>query len=208
MELEGFESFVTVIDARLNHEQVSYYNELGLPWLVARGCEFAVVLDVDEFVYVLPSYGLSNVSLSLRETIVSTFDADLHLAQISCNWYMFGSSGLVKHPHAPTGGVRLNFTLRAALPHQNKKSFVRISSLYRFKVHQHDVDGLSMNCPPSIRLNHYAVQSREYFERVKIPRGDVASATLDSHRDWNYFSLYDFSEVHDEVLRDLVLQHF
>jgi hypothetical protein len=201
-ELSGFEGFVTVLDAPQGHEQVEQYNTLGLPWLFARECEYAAIIDIDEFFYVAPTDAY-NKSLSLRDIIVSDFVSDRRVSQISCNWLMFGSSGLVKHPH---GGVRLNFTFRASDLHPNKKSFVRVASVKRFVVHEHEVIGTSKTCPENVRLNHYAIQSREYFERVKMARGDVASANLDTHRDWNYFAAYDFAEVRDEVLRDLVLK--
>lgn len=202
LELSGFEGVVTVIDAPRGHEQVEQYNALGLPWLRARECEYAVVADIDEFFYVAPTDNVSNKSLSLRDVIVSDFESDRGVSQISCNWLMFGSSGLERHPK---GGVRLNFTLRASGFHPNKKSFVRVASLKRFIVHEHHVLGTSKSCTKNVRLNHYAIQSREYFERVKMARGDVASANLDTYRDWNYFSAYNFAEVRDDILRDLVL---
>jgi len=56
-------------------------------------------------------------------------------------------------------------------------------------------------CP--LHLNHYAIQSREFFGNVKMTRGDVSSVSLASHRDWDYFDTYDHREVVDEELKDM-----
>lgn len=204
-ELAGFEDFVTVLDAPRKHAQDAQYNQLGRAWLDARGCEFAAVLDVDEFLFVSPSP--AGAARSLREVVVDAFDsAGARFAQLSCAWLMFGSSGLVAHPRAPESGVRINFTWRASTQHELKKSIVRLAALRHFNVHEHTVAGETSICPEGLRLNHYAVQSREYFEHVKMARGDVASVKYEGVRDWTYFSKFDFHEELDETLKILVLR--
>jgi hypothetical protein len=195
-ELVGFEDFVTVLDAPRRHAQVDSYNELGRPWLAARGCAVVGVLDLDEFAFA------DAPGATLAGAVADAFAAAPRLAQVSCKWAMFGSSGLEKHP---AGHVRESFTWRAREPHVLTKSFVRLSALRRLGVHAHETawGGLG-ECPTGVRLNHYAIQSAEYFSRVKLLRGDVAAPALDAVRDNAYFRSYDFREVEDFTLRDLV----
>lgn len=212
-QLDGFEGFVTVLNAPRMHSQKTQYNSLGIPWLLARGCEFVGVLDLDEFAYVTPAAPAGGTSTapphhtpSMRDAVAAAFDAAGDgIAQLSCSWLMFGSSGLALHPRGPGSGLRLNLTWRASLPHKERKSFVRLAALRRFKVHEHIVVGGTADCPPALRLNHYAIQSREFFEHVKMVRGDSASLEFDRVRDWAYFAAYDAHEEEDTALRDLVL---
>ena len=51
----------------------------------------------------------------------------------------------------------------------------------------------------NIRINHYCIQSEEYFRNVKITRGDAT--VLNNIRDMNYFKNYDKNEVLDEILK-------
>ena len=198
-ELGGLENFVTVLDAPLRHAQEIQYNDVGRPWLEARGCEFVAVLDIDEFLYLDAPI---TPHQSLQTTILDAFD-EATVSQLSCNWLMFGSSGLISHPR---GRVRTNFTWRAAKAHSERKSIVRMSSLVRLRVHVHEVLGSTVACPPRLALNHYAIQSREYFEEVKMRRGDVAGMSNENVRTWAYFEAYDHHEFEDVTLRDLLLQ--
>jgi hypothetical protein len=45
--------------------------------------------------------------------------------------------------------------------------------------------------------------SKEYFEKIKMTRGDVNSITFDNIRDWTYFNNYDTNEVYDDELANL-----
>lgn len=51
----------------------------------------------------------------------------------------------------------------------------------------------------NIRINHYCIQSEEYFRKVKVTRGDATS--LINVRDMNYFNNYDKNEVLDDILK-------
>ena len=54
------------------------------------------------------------------------------------------------------------------------------------------------------RLNHYPIQSKKWFERVKMTRGDVGSPLLDNLRNWDYFARYDHKEANDTALAEQV----
>jgi len=57
-----------------------------------------------------------------------------------------------------------------------------------------------------LQLNHYVIQSREYFEKVKMVRGDASRAENDGIRDWGYFEARDVAcTATDTTLKDLVV---
>ena len=57
---------------------------------------------------------------------------------------------------------------------------------------------------PPLQLNHYPVQSRAFFEEVKMKRGAADVKENEKVRDLNYFRKYDFHESEDDLLKDYV----
>ena len=51
-----------------------------------------------------------------------------------------------------------------------------------------------------LRLNHYPLQSRDFFFNVKAKRGDAGSAGKDNMRNEDYFLEYDRNEYYDDEL--------
>jgi hypothetical protein len=49
-----------------------------------------------------------------------------------------------------------------------------------------------------IHLNHYAIQSKNWFEMVKSKRGDAIN--VENARNDNYFKMYDFNDIIDNEL--------
>ena len=76
-----------------------------------------------------------------------------------------------------------------------RKSAVRIASVDRFDVHMHFLlDGFKyeqMTHIDDLQLNHYRIQSMEYFRKVKMRRGDVADDQWESLRTMEYFKEND-----------------
>jgi hypothetical protein len=63
----------------------------------------------------------------------------------------------------------------------------------------------SINLSDVFRLNHYPIQSIEYYEKVKMIRGDVAGAWADNIRDWGYFNSCNEGTTYvDEDLKNMV----
>ena len=51
-----------------------------------------------------------------------------------------------------------------------------------------------------LHLNHYAIQSLEWFIRVKATRGDVYAPNWDRIRTEDYFKRYDINDIVDSEL--------
>lgn len=192
-QLSGFDERVIVIDAPEQHAQVKNYNEIGLPEIKKRNISMLAVVDVDEFLF-------SKDRRNLKTAVATIFSENPGVSQLSVNWAMFGSSGHNKQPDS----VRLSFTKRAKELHQLVKSIILVKELNDLNVHSHNVNENTINVSDKIQLNHYAIQSKEYFEKVKMSRGDVHTKNSDSVRNWKYFNDYDHKEEDDFLLRDYV----
>ena len=53
-----------------------------------------------------------------------------------------------------------------------------------------------------LHLNHYAIQSWEFFSKIKMTRGDASSSSINHIRDKNYFDAYDNNIVLDDELHN------
>jgi hypothetical protein len=194
--------------------QLQAYNELILP-ASQKEAEWLLVVDLDEFVY--------NPQGSPISTVLERYR---HFGGVSSPWIFFGSnqhdsqpisiiSGFTKRMYYGTGkqvNVK-NFYqtryLKQLYPHHaefDSRQFV-VSSKSHTRI-ANGRDWVSENDLTFDRFdfltNHYAIQSREWFMRVKVPRGDVHSSRHDQLRNEEYFSRYDHNEVIDRRLDDIV----
>jgi hypothetical protein len=121
---------------------------------------------------------------------------------------MFGSNGHETQPPS----VREGFTMRwqeNAEPENgiSGKSTMLISDLKDDRLscqHIPDLKGERLSCPEGLQINHYPIMSREYYNTIKKPRGDVYTKHHNSARDDDYFKRYDNNKVEDKRLADQV----
>jgi hypothetical protein len=117
---------------------------------------------------------------------------------------MFGSDGLLHQPP----DIRTAITHRVEPLHINTKCIFQTRNIESHQIGIHTIDGNQDQADGSItfRLNHYPIQSLEYFQKVKMGRGDVNSPSTDGIRDMDYFRRYDKDATFaDTDLRDMVL---
>jgi len=200
-----FVKHVTVRTENERHQQVPHINT-WLKHLQARA-RWVLSIDLDEFVYVSPRSGFSDIPAYLRHVEKTDCKSTL----ILLNWQMFGSSGHIVQPPS----VRLNFTrasLKPSHPGINTKYIVRAHAVTSLWIH---FPYIGKNLykrwwqpdPEHVLLNHYSIQSRERFAAVKMTRGDVHRPISEHIRTMEYFNAYDKggNEKDNLELRDLVL---
>ena len=180
-------SNVSVVHAPKNNAQVENYY-LGLSEIIKHNVDFVAVVDLDEYMF--------GKKISLKQC-VEYYDR-LGVSQISVNWAMFGSSGFVQQPRS----IRASFIRRKKELQTNLKSIWKCKDLIQLFTHKSHVRGKSIEDNSIIQLNHYIIQSREYFATVKMPRGDVCNSQWASARTWSYFNANDFDELDDTLLKD------
>jgi hypothetical protein len=194
-KLNGLESFATVLDAPGAHKQAEHYNKIGLPWLKEHKVDVVAVLDLDEFLF-------RTDGQPLRTTIQSVFGQSNRPPGFLCLWHLFGSSGHVEQPES----IRKGFIHRKKdRMEYNGKSILWVDDIEFIQLHDSNVkDGKKLDtCPSELQFNHYVIQSREFFEKIKMTRGDAFYGNS-THRTWEYFDQNDFKDVEDTLLKKFV----
>ena len=176
------------------HMQVQHYRNMYTNNDIQNKTKWLIVCDLDEFFY-----GTRH-KLSLQLTHFEDYQI------IYCNWYMFGSDNLINHPE----DIRLNNLHREKNLHILEKYIVNVAHIK--SANCIDVHGIS-DINDTIRhdndficLNHYPIQSLDFFQNVKMKRGDVHRSEVENIRDMNYFNAYNaHTDYEDCVLKNIIL---
>jgi len=213
---------VTVRDAPLLYYQKQYYEE-SLSWLQDERIDIAVFADLDEYFFSLDGRSLQETLLEFFFNPVMDFVSELFIP-----WSMFGSSGQIRQPESACETFTWRKQNGPGIQHTNGKTFFRVRDISNAEIHvprirngvlvysgdrfegevfadmldPNFVDSLSSG--PPLQLNHYLVQSKEFYENVKMKRG---AADVPEHYDlrtWEYFQEHDYHDVEDTALRDYI----
>jgi glycosyltransferase involved in cell wall biosynthesis len=172
--------------------QMQIYEKYVRPILSTS--KWAMVLDLDEFLY-------SPTNQSFYEILESYSSR----AQLKVDWLHFGSNGHEIQPISAVAG----FTKRANFTRQQEyysfKTIFQTEFLKEFAVHEHKVQGLTIHLaydddnPPPLVINHYNLQSRDFYMNVKGTRGDINNwfDHIKRERDTVLFEQFDRNEVED-----------
>jgi hypothetical protein len=208
--IEGLEKHIIVLPAPENYKQRENYVSLGIPRLKEEGVNVMAILDLDEFMF-------GKDGKNMKEHVQEIFGQPNRPSQISCNWIMFGSSGHKKQPPS----IRQGFVHKKASPHVNIKSIVWIDDIQPYTgilpirgrkhgfykgVNQHicNVKGRTEQCPQGLQLNHYKVQSEEYFNKVKLRLKTGNISVRKSVYTKNDYKKADYKEETDLSLANLL----
>jgi hypothetical protein len=197
------------------YAQVEIYNScLGC----ARKFDWTMIVDLDEFVYARNGFD------TIREYLGSL---DSNVSQIHIPWKMFGSNGHIQQPKS----VVDSFTLRENYLSPKKKEckcIMRGNMVNYLHIHhsllnrsfdsidifpnnqsfiKQDINFIEnlteqVLSDSFLHLNHYAIQSWEFFSKVKMTRGDVTQSGWDNLRNTNYFNSYDHKDRQDDELKN------
>ena len=194
-EIKGLEHHLTIKNAVKKHAQKYYYNKLGQPWCKENNIDILIVLDLDEYMF-------CKNKKNLKENLQEIFSKANRPSEIRVNWTMFGSSGHSKQPES----IRKSFTMKKNGIDKNIKSIIWVKDLNKdgLRIHCHSIKGKTIKLPSIFKLNHYVIQSKEFFKKVKMSRGDAATPTPEHIRDWSYFKRYDFKDRKDIQLKELL----
>jgi hypothetical protein len=172
-------------------QQLEHYMRVFDSEQLADKTKWLIICDLDEFYYGVPN----NLSITIDE-----FD-DYDL--IYSNHRNFGTDGLEKHPENILKSILYRednlggdtFTKYIFKPKA-------LNNLNDIKVHKVENIDNYVNENDKIRLNHYPIQSLEYFQKVKMTRGDVYHSY--NARDMSYFNqLLKDKTTEDRVLADM-----
>ena len=204
--LEPFMDHITLIHDDEKGGQLNIYNRHILPKL--EETEWVIGIDLDEFVYTKDG----TIASTLRNL------KDPSIGQIMIPWKQFGSSGYIMQPSS----VVESFLYRIKLPWTAPfKMICRSRALKQIGVHSSYIKDEFITVGPFLnriegnpgdmelteellekslfRLNHYAIQSLDWFRRVKMTRGDVAN-NVSNVKNEETFKLADYKDVFDDDL--------
>jgi hypothetical protein len=197
-KIKGLESYLTIKEGKKKFAQKYYYNKFGPPWCKEHDIDVLIIVDLDEYLF-------CKNKKNLKENLEDIFSKPNHPSEIRINWTMFGSSGYLKQPKS----IRKSFTMKKNGIHKNTKAIIWVKDLNKngLNLHCHSVKGKSVKMPFLFKLNHYAIQSKEFFKKVKMTRGDAHQIKTNHTRDLTYFKNYDHKDRQDVQLKELVEKH-
>ena len=182
------------------------YNHFFKP--ILNETKFLGILDLDEFLY-------SPIEIDLKN-ILKNYE---NYAQIVVNWVWFNSNGHKTQPKSVVQGFtkRVEYKTKIYSPSPygwcmngtlGPKTILNTSfTINDISIHGSTVDGESINLSylrdfnnPLLLINHYAIQSVEFFSKVKMTRGDVNGWFLTEDRNLAFFESLDVGDVYDDRL--------
>ena len=126
---------------------------------------------------------------------------------ITSKWRMFGSNNCIEHPK----DIRIDLTKRVQDLNFNTKYIFQTKNIYSRSLEIHSLNdeyNKKIDLSEVFRLNHYPIQSKEYFKKVKMTRGDAYNIADDNTRDWNYFYAYNKNTYYeDNDLKNMILNY-
>jgi len=203
------------VTLNINAERHQQVKHLNFYINYVKKYHWVIVVDLDEFLYARKNYNTIKQYLSsLNNNII----------QIYIPWKLFGSDGHVNQPENI-----IHYFLKREIYDNcrliNGKCITQTKNLIKIDLHQsftnnngliitsdgnvkeyHDnnfiytsEENLNNSC---LHLNHYAIQSWEFFSKIKMTRGDATSSSVDHIRNRNYFEAYDNNIVLDNELHN------
>jgi len=199
------DGYITLYNFPEQYQQEKNYNIVFDK--VKNDIKWVIVCDIDEYWF--------GTKCTLNEYLLminSSFN------NVLSNWEMFGSCGYIKQPLE----IRKSFIKKRKVSglSQDKGQFWKVisraSEVGRLCIHNHThVNEINItqqkaswvsviNDFENVRLFHYQVMSKEYWENVKMKRGDSFREGWNHTRNWNKFFERDYNEVVDTTLSDLI----
>ena len=203
------------VSLNINPERHQQVEHLNFYINQVKKYDWAIVVDLDEFLYARKNY-----------STIKQYLSSLHknINQIYIPWKMFGSNGHVNQ----TENIIHYFLKRNIYDNRvliNGKCITRTKKLKKIDIHksrsnangliitsdgnvkQHDDNNFvytseEMLKDSCLHLNHYAIQSWEFFSKIKMTRGDSSSSSSDHIRNKKYFDDYDNNIVLDDELHN------
>jgi|SRR5579872_4470906 len=198
---EGYITLYHTTMPRARHRQDKIYNLFAHKHL--KETVWIATLDLDEFLYSPYVNDIKVVLKAAEETV-----PDNARGQMRIEYLVFGSSGKTKQPKSVVQGFLLRAKAGEKIPLVECKKIAYASKTEWISIHDHLVNGPEFtffntkNREPILWINHYMVQSKEFFTNVKMKRGDADE--WPTTRDEEYFKIHD---INDEFDNRLALQN-
>ena len=209
--------FKSDVEERFTGRQIHVTNKYFLP--IAKESKWIAQVDVDEFLY-------SPKVVNIKKILKKYED----YGRVITNWVWFNSNDFIEHPEGGivnNFNKRAEYNARVwatlyshANPNgQDEPEWQNLDApkcivntdfgIEQFAVHDAFNSGQTINLSyktneedPELLLNHYQLQSREYWETVKMDRGDCNHWYTGNRRGWHAFYSLDIGDIIDDRLKE------
>ena len=182
------------------YQQVEHYRYVFDNENLKEKTKWLCICDLDEFFF------------GTEQKLINTLDEFDNYDVINTHSFFYGSDNLINHPKDIRTQIihRTNDTING-VKYLFKPSCINNSSeiWIHWLVEKGTINKKSeLNetfTDTKIRLNHYIVQSLEYFQNVKMTRGDVNNIEHDNLRNINIFNNYEReATIKDDILKQII----
>jgi hypothetical protein len=181
------------------HQQVKHYRYVFDAENLKKKTKWLCICDLDEFFF------------GTEKKFVEELEDFNNFDVIYTNSFFYGSDNLIEHPcDIRTSIIHREFDVENGTKYIFKPSAINNSSeiWIHCLVNQGTLQKKQMNeitQNKKIRLNHYRIQSFEYYSKIKMTRGDVSTVQNENIRDLKYFEHYvSIATIKDDILKKIV----
>ena len=214
--------------SKKKHAQVKLYNR----WLPeAKKFDWVIVVDMDEFIYarnefktikeyletvnkdiykiqipwkLFGSSGLKKQPDSVIQNFIHRKKFPKFGTHTNLSECVIDIKSISRGPHLQKIGVHNSIVtnLHQSFPIREVSSDIRLireiglGNLYFTMINEQLLKKYSLH------LNHYRIQSWEFYKKVKMMRGDGAFKGFNNIRTRKYFKIHDYKDMKDTELRD------
>lgn len=153
--------------------------------------KWITILDLDEFLYSPDNINLLN--------IIEKYNS---YSQIKVNWLHFGSNGHLYQPRSTVQGFTSRASLDTSKIYYSYKSIVKASEVLFFGIHSHNIKNGNETDVSDLIINHYCIQSQDFYLRIKSTRGDINNwfEHVNLKRNLDLFKILDINDIYDDRL--------
>ena len=190
---------------RYTGRQIDINNKFFKP--IVNETQWIANLDLDEFLYSPKEIDLKNIFRNYES-----------YACVIANWVWFNSNGHVRQPKTIVDCFtkRGDYNAHVYMKSPGKSFYEHINlnapkvilnsdfNIESFNIHSAVVGGNAINISsekmpddPELLINHYQLQSREYWEKIKMNRGDLNHWFKGSPRDFGGYESMDIGDIDD-----------
>jgi FkbM family methyltransferase len=192
---------VTYYNRQEKHQQAEHYRYVFDNENLKEKTKWLCICDLDEFFF-----GTSN---KLSSVLNEDFDS---YNVIYTHSFFYGSDNLIEHPKdIRTSILHRTEDVENGIKYIFKPTAISDSSeiWIHWLVHPGSLQKKVLETETfndnKIRLNHYLIQSLEYFQNIKMTRGDVSTQSNENIRTMDVFNTYTkLATIKDDTLKQLV----
>lgn len=176
------------------NRQSMIYNKYLKP--ILGETQWLAVIDLDEFMY-----SPSEINL---QTILKRYEDSYDSLRV--DWRVFGSNQCYYQPLSVVAGFNKYRDPEKAKREgtHSYKTIFKTQFLIDFGLHSHTLSSHRMCIPDDIIINHYQIQSHDFYMRVKATRGDATNYYdhIGIKRDLDFFIKNDDNTIECNQLID------